>query len=113
MSLYVWNTPINRKQLEANYKLLHSYRNFAPMMPMYSPPSTVGFSAVTANETVYRAGKAIINAEKQQDKETKLRRIRLLLERQRREKKLHDKVMPSINPRSSLSLVRQPALSAA
>ena len=113
MSLYVWNRPVTRKQLESNYKLLHSYRNYAPMMARYSPPSTVGFSAVTANETVFRAGRAVVKAEKRQDKNTRLRRIRLLLERQRREKKLHDREMPSIKPSSSLSLVRQPALTAA
>ena len=107
MSLVVWNNLISREQLERNYKTLHDFRNYTPVMQVYSPPGTTGFDAITANENVYRAGKAIVNAEKIQ-KELKLRRIRLLLDRQRREKKLHNETPPSLKPKSSLTVVRKP-----
>jgi hypothetical protein len=107
MSLYVYNRPVSRTELENNFRKLHDFRNFAPVAPVYSPPSTVGMPAVTANEVVFRAGKAIAD-EKKINKEMRLRRIRLLLKRQRREKELHNKQPPSVNPTSSLSVVRNP-----
>lgn len=107
MSLVVFNRQVTREQLEKNVKTLHDYRNYTPVMAVYSPPGTVGFTAITANENVYRAGQAIVNAKKV-DREVRLRRIRLLLDRQRREKKLHNNTPPSLKPTSSLAIVRNP-----
>ena len=108
MSLYVNNRPVTREQLERNYKLLNDpIRNYTPVRPMYVPPSTVGYSPITANEAVYKAGLAQAKIQGMERKR-KLRLIRLALERKRRERKVNNG--PSVTSTPSAPVVRQPAI---
>ena len=69
MSLYVNGRAVTREQLEKNFRTLNDpLRNYAPVRPMYVPPSTVGYSSMTANEAVFKAGLA---QAKIKDQETK------------------------------------------
>ena len=57
MSLYVYNRPITKEELQKNYNTLHDkVHNYVTVRQMYSPPSTVGYTNVNANEVVYKAG---------------------------------------------------------
>ncbi len=107
MSLYVNGRAVTREQLEKNFETLNDpLRNYTPARPMYVPPSTVGYSSITANEAVYKAGLAQAKI-KTMEKKRKLRLIRLALERQRKERKMNKG--PSVTPKPAAPVVRQPA----
>jgi hypothetical protein len=107
MSLYVNGRAVTRPELEKNFKTLNDpLRNYAPARQMYVPPSTVGYSSMTANQAVYKAGLEQGKIEAV-EKKRKLRLIRLALERQRKEKKVNRG--PSVAPRPSVPVVKQPA----
>jgi hypothetical protein len=107
MSLFVNNRPVTRKELLDNYNTLHDgVRNYVSAEPRYVPPSTVGYSKVTANENVYSAG--LLQAKIQNmEREQKLRMIRVALERQRKAKKINHG--PSRGPVPPAPVVKQPA----
>ena len=109
MSLYVNGREVTRKELEKNFKTLNDpIHNYAPFTQRYVPPSTVGYSTLTANEAVQRAGLAqakVQNVERQR----KLRLIRLSLERKRKQRRINNG--PTTMPRPPVPVVRQPAFS--
>ena len=107
MSLYVNGRPVTRAELEKNFQTLNDpLRNYAPVRQMYVPPSTVGYSSITANEAVFKSWlqQAKIEAV---ERERKLKLIRMALERQRKQRKVNRG--PSVAPRPSVPVVKQPA----
>ena len=109
MSLYVNGRAVTRKELEKNFKTLNDpIHNYAPFTQRYVPPSTIGYSTLTANEAVQRAG--LVQAKVQNvERQRKLRLIRMSLERRQKQKKLNNG--PTKMPRPPVQVVRQPAFS--
>ena len=107
MSLYVNGRPVTREELEKNFKTLNDpLRNYAPVSQMYVPPSTMGYSSITANQAVHKAG---LEQEKiaAVERKRKLKLIRMALERQRKERKVNRG--PSVPVRPTVPVVKQPA----
>ena len=80
MSLYVNGRAVTREQLEKNFKTLNDpLRNYAPVRQMYVPPSTVGYSSITANEAVYKAGLAQAKIQSMEKKRTYLKKYLFMI----------------------------------
>jgi hypothetical protein len=107
MSIYT-DHYLNEKQLKNSYNTLHDpVQNYVvpPFITRYNPPSEIGYSKYTANQTVARA-----NVKEQDEQTRRLRQLRAgLAARNRNNSKNRNNLPPTIAPRASVPVVRTPA----